>query len=102
MPEPINLSEADGTPNAGQADLQAEVGRLRELVRTLAAERDQLREELKRVRSEADNYRNAIYALTRDQVRKEFTLTKAEIEEMETNGLSLEDLIEELERSPGD
>jgi hypothetical protein len=50
-----------------------------------------------RIERERDAYLKALYALT----RKEITFTKEELREMEENGLTLDEIISNLEASLG-
>ncbi len=59
----------------------------------LLAERDQLREELEKVKEERDNFRISVEAL----MQKKITFTAEELEDLQKNGLSFEQVMEEIQ-----
>lgn len=114
MSEPINLSqrlelrdpsgvtvgylvpvpEANGNGNRRLEELEADRVQLREQVQSLTEERDRLRREVERSQAEAREYRDALYALT----RQPFNFEEAERADIDANGVTLEEVIEQLER----
>jgi len=114
MSEPINLSQRleprdpsgatvgylvpvvqeNGNADARLQEVEADRSQLRTLVRSLTEERDRLRRELERAESEARQYRDALYALTRAPV----PLEDDERADIDANGLTLAEVIEQLEK----
>lgn len=63
----------------------------------LIAEREDLRKRLAAVQTERDTYLQALYALTRQEVK----LTAEERADLEKNGVSAEQVMQEIERIVG-
>ena len=61
-------------------------------IRELEAERDRLRAEVVGLQAERDEYRRALFALT----RKEVTFTPEELSDLEADGVSLREIIDQL------
>lgn len=83
---------------AENARLCKEIGRLKVEARDFARLQEamlRLERERVEVAAERDSYRKSLLALT----RKEFTITQEEIDDMDKNGVTLDDrFFEELER----
>jgi hypothetical protein len=77
-------------------ELLADRQQLELTVKKLMEERDGLRDELVKLVAERDQYLHSLYALT----RQEFTLQPEELVALEANGLTLGQIIEQIE-NPG-
>src|SRR5262249_24868915 len=78
------------------ASLEKERERLEKVCQELTQERDQLREELKAVRTERGWYIQSLYALI---PRTPVTFDEQELAEMEKNPITLSEIIKEIEES---
>jgi hypothetical protein len=90
----VPVALANGNGGSGPQEAEADRTQLRTLVRSLTEERDRLRRELDRSQSEARQYRDALYALTREP----FAFDEADRTDIESNGVTLDEVIEQLER----
>jgi hypothetical protein len=89
-------NHADGNQEQSLV-LENECQKLQRTITELTEERDRLRTELARVTEERDAYLKSLYYLT----RKDITFTEQDLREMETSGLTLDDVLAEIEKMVG-